>query len=284
MRPANLPTAAADILAGAAIAGLIPGEQDLYSDTILLVLASVSLYAGGVVLNDVFDLRVDREERPERPIPSGLIPQSSAVLFGIILLATGNFLAFLANPTAGLISLALAVCIVLYDGYAKRHVFFGPLTMGTCRGLNLLLGMAVAGMVFQTTWYYALIPVVYIFAITLISRGEVHGDNKKHLLFSMLLYALVISAITLLLPDHQNNLLVVIAFLAAFGYMIYRPLIAAYADNSPANIKKAVISGVLGLVLMDGAMAAGHSPWWYAVIIILLLPVSMALSKIFAVT
>ena len=146
------------------------------------------------------------------------------------------------------------------------------------------MAMSIAGMGFLDYWHYALIPLVYIFSITLISRGEVHGNNKQHLIFSMLLYAIVISAIAFLMPDQQGNLPVVMAFLVAFGYMIYRPLIAAYMENSPANIKRAVISGVLGLVLMDAAMAAGHSPWWYAVFIILLLPVSMTLSKVFAVT
>ncbi len=35
-----------------------------------LVAASTLLYASGVVLNDVFDLRRDARERPERPLPS----------------------------------------------------------------------------------------------------------------------------------------------------------------------------------------------------------------------
>ncbi len=284
MRPANLPTAAADILAGAAIVGALPGESDFIGDTLLLVIASVSLYAGGVVLNDVFDLKVDQSERPERPIPSGLIPQPSAAIFGVFLLVTGCILAFLTNEIAGVVSLLLALFILLYDSVAKKNEFFGPLTMGMCRAFNLLMGMAVAGMSFLDTWYFALIPLLYIFSITLISRGEVHGGNKIHLLATMVLYAIVIAAIVYLIPPMGDDLPIIMAFLAGFGYMIYRPLISAYLDNSPMHIKRAVISGVLGLVLMDAALAAGFAPWWYGLGIILLLPVSLVLSKIFAVT
>lgn len=284
MRPANLPTAAADILAGAALVGALPREQDYYGDVFLLMLSSVCLYAGGVVLNDVFDLQIDQAERPERPIPSGLVGVKSAAAFGVILLAAGVLLAFLTSLLTGMIALALTFFILLYDAIAKKHGFFGPLTMGMCRMLNLALGMAVVGLSFLNLWYVTLIPLVYIFAITLISRGEVHGNNRQHLLVTMLLYALVIAAIVWLIPDYGDNLPVNLAFIAGFGYMIYRPLIAAYTDNSPANIKRAVISGVLGLVLMDAAMAAAFSPWWYAVGIILLLPFSLLLSKIFAVT
>src|SRR5690606_20787053 len=145
-RPPNLPTAAADIMAGAAIAGvfatnwsLIP--QETLVDLIVLMLASVFLYAGGVVLNDVFDLKIDKVERPERPIPSGVVSLKTASLFGGSLLVLGIVLSFLCHFYAGLASLGLAGAIVLYDALAKHHVIFGPLIMGLCRGLNLFLGM-----------------------------------------------------------------------------------------------------------------------------------------------
>lgn len=283
MRPANLPTAAADILAGVAIVNALPEENDLFVHTFYILMASVFLYAGGVVLNDVFDLQTDTTERPERPIPSGLVSRNGAAIFGSVLLLAGIILAYLSSPVSALIASFLAVSILLYDAVAKHNVFFGPLVMGLCRSLNLLMAMSIIGMDFLLTWHYALIPLFYIFAITLISRGEVHGNNKSHLIFSMVLYALVISGIIFLMPK-QSNPPVLLVFLAAFAYMIYKPLITAYMDNSPGNIKRAVISGVLGLILMDAAMAAGYSPWWYAVLIILLLPVSMTLSKVFAVT
>ena len=41
------------------------------------------------VLNDVFDLEIDRKERPERPLPSGLVSRSAAARFGFALLAGG---------------------------------------------------------------------------------------------------------------------------------------------------------------------------------------------------
>ena len=37
----------------------------------LLLLASSLMYTAGMVLNDVFDLEIDRQERRSRPLPSG---------------------------------------------------------------------------------------------------------------------------------------------------------------------------------------------------------------------
>ncbi|MGF1558237.1 MAG: ubiquinone biosynthesis protein UbiA, partial [Flavobacteriaceae bacterium] len=61
-------------------------------------------------------------------------------------------------------------------------------------------------------------------------------------------------------------------------------LISAYRLNSPGNIKKAVVAGVLSLIVLDASLAAGFSFWWYGLLMLLLLPLSVFLSKLFAVT
>ncbi len=287
-RPANLPTAAADILAGVAIALYLKNIEvlkflgDQSADILSLVFSSIALYAGGVVFNDVFDAELDAVERPERAIPSGLVPKREAVYFGIILMLIGITLAFKCSLLSGLISIALTIAILTYDAYFKQFSFSGPLNMGICRGLNLLMGMSILGML--SHWYISIVPVVYIFAITLISRGEVHGNNKKHIVCAGILYAIVILSIALVVMQQKDNLIVLLPFLILFGFLIFKPLVKAFKENSPSNIKKAVMSGVLSLVVMNACWVAGFSDWYLALAVLLLLPLSMLLSKLFAVT
>ena len=287
-RPANLPTAAADVLAGIAIILYLRNIEVLTylreqsGDVFFLVFSSVALYAGGVVLNDVFDAELDAVERPERVIPSGLVPKREAIYFGTILMLVGITLAFKCNMLSGLISVALTIAILTYDGYFKQFGFAGPLNMGICRGLNLLMGMSVLGTL--SHWYISLVPIVYIFAITLISRGEVHGNNKKHIVLAGILYAIVILSIALIVMQQKDNLLVLLPFLLLFGFFIYTPLLKAYKENSPKNIKKAVKGGVLSLVVMNACWVAGFSNWYLALAVLFLLPLSMLMSKLFAVT
>ena len=287
-RPANLPTAAADILAGAAIAGIfiLDNERSMVEfqigSLLFLVASSVFLYAAGVILNDVFDFKLDQIERPERPIPSGRVSLRSAAIFGAILMLFGILIAFLTNSLSGIVALVLALSILLYDALAKTHGFFGPLIMGVCRGLNLLLGVSILGSL--PNWWFALIPVIYIAAITLISRGEVHGDNKKHIIFAGILYTVVIFLVLGLMQISGQILDWVLPFVAIFAVAVFMPLFKAYRDNSPGNIKKAVVAGVLSLILLDAALAVGFSQWWVGVLIILLLPLSFGLSRLFAVT
>ena len=286
-RPANLPTAASDILAGLAIVSFTSGEGLslllLHKwNALFLVLSSICLYAGGVVLNDVFDIEVDTIERPERPIPSGLILIKSATLFGIFLFVLGVLFAFLSNALSGYLAIALCMVIVLYDALGKKHSFFGPLNMGLCRGFNLILGMSLMGSI--SNLWYAIIPVVYIFAITLISRGEVHGENKRHIVWAGALYLVVVFFVIGIVFDATGRFFEIIPFIALFSFLIFKPLIKAYKVNSPSNIKGAVVGGVLSLIVLDASLAAGFLNWWYGLLILLLLPLSKRLSKLFAVT
>ena len=88
-RPANLVTAVADVLAGMAIAGYFLLYEPNVGAIGWLCLATVGLYGGGVVFNDVFDADLDAIERPERPIPSGAVSKQTAMVLGISLLAVG---------------------------------------------------------------------------------------------------------------------------------------------------------------------------------------------------
>ncbi len=281
MRPANLPTSAADIFAGAALAGILSATS-LDANIVYLVLSSVSLYAGGVVLNDVFDYDLDKIERPERPLPSGLIPLKYAATFGSALLIVGVLFAFFVTQLSGILAFSLACAIVLYDAYSKKYDLLGPLNMGLCRGLNLLLGMSIFGEI--DNWWYAGIPLVYIFAITLISRGEVHGNNKNHIIWAGALYGVVILSVVAIVMTKTENILQTAPFLALFAFLVVGPLVSAFRLNSPENIKKAVMSGVLSIIVLDACLAVGFSGWWYGLLLLLLLPLSILLSKVFAVT
>lgn len=274
----------ADILAGVALSGFVFENQSSYITVGLLLVATVGLYGGGVVFNDVFDAELDQIERPERPIPSGLISLSAATLWAMVLLIVGVLCAFLINmfPT-GMLAISIAICAVVYDKWGKHHSFLGPINMGLCRGLNLLLGISIVPASLFTIGYVAVIPVLYISAITMISRGEVHGGKKTTLLTGGIFYTLVIASI-LLVAFFKAQMLAPSLFLTLFALMIFPPLIKAIRQPSGKAIGKAVKAGVIGLILMNAAWAAAAGSIPLAIVIAILLPLSLLLARIFAVT
>ena len=56
--------------------------------------------AGGNVINDYFDVEIDRVNKPLRPLPSNTVRLSSVSGFAIILFALGVFLSIFIFPSA----------------------------------------------------------------------------------------------------------------------------------------------------------------------------------------
>ncbi|MEM9829831.1 MAG: UbiA-like protein EboC [Bacteroidota bacterium] len=290
MRPANIVTAIADIMAGAAASGAFlvilndAGENNDYLINLLwLVLATIGLYGGGVVFNDVFDAKLDQEERPERPIPRGDVSVTEGAILGGVLLAGGILSAMLVSMESGIIAVAVAACALLYDAWGKHQLIFGPINMGLCRGGNLLLGISLVSAAIADYWYLSLIPIVYIAAITMVSRGEVHGGNRSALWGGAGLYTIVILVLAALAIREQSGW-VAFVFLALFASQIYPPLFKAIRHAQPQFIGKAVKAGVISLIILNAVFASIFTSALFGLLVLLLLPLSIGLARFFAVT
>jgi 4-hydroxybenzoate polyprenyltransferase len=277
LRPPNLVTAVADVLAGYAVAGL--GHHDALA---WLIVATVCLYGGGVVLNDFFDRRLDARERPERPIPSGRVAAAHAAALGGSLLAVGVVAAACASRQAGAIALGIAGLAAIYDAWGKHHPVLGPLNIASCRALNLLLGVALVPAALTTFWMVALIPFAYISGVTVLSRGEVHGGRRAPATFALLVVAGVVVALAFMAVGARA---VVGGLLAiAFAGRVLPAFWRARQDPSPMAIRFAVRTGVLSLLLLDATIAAVYAGAPIALVILALAPIAWLLARPFAVT
>lgn len=286
MRPANIVTAVADILAGVAISGFLGSEVSSYLDHLLPVicmcLATIGLYGGGVVFNDIMDAELDKRERPERPIPSGVISITEAIVLGSYLLLVGVLAAFTVGRITGYFALGIAISAIVYDKWGK-HFFWGPLNMGLCRGLNLLMGISMVVPALNKYWWIGFIPVIYIAAVTSISRGEVHGGDKRTLRIAAFCYALVYITM-MVLAIVNGHTLIALPFIILFALMINVPLFKAMKDPSGPNIGKAVKGGIIALIAMNAAWVAAFSTLPHALLVLILLPLSLLMARAFAVT
>ena len=168
-------------------------------DVGLLIVASASLYLAGMVLNDVFDIELDREEQPYRPLPSGRISLRRCPAAGLepaqhrrdacrrvrrsclsrIPAAHADSLFIAWRPA--LVAAGLAVLIVLYNAGLKRTIL-GPVAMGGCRTLNVLLGMSVLREDWRIEhWIVAAGVGVYIAGVTWFARDDARRSDRRQL-------------------------------------------------------------------------------------------------------
>jgi 4-hydroxybenzoate polyprenyltransferase len=282
VRPANVVTALADVLAGYALA-----ERQNHGALPWLLVATACLYAGGVVLNDYFDRHLDAVERPERPIPSGRVGAMGAAALGACLLGAGVISAARATGSALIIAVAIAALVVLYDAWGKRQ-WIGPANMGLCRALNLLLGVAAVPPVLPARWPVAAIPFVYIVAVTALSRGEVHGGAPRTATFALISLSAGLAGLALLAfrSEHAFVSGVVLAVLVArvVPPFLQAATVEARGSVEPGRIRHAVKRGVLSLVLVNAVIGTAYAGPVYGALILATAVVAGWLARMFAVT
>lgn len=286
LRPANIITAISDIIAGVAITFTLFNHSSNFFilNFLLLVFSTIGLYGGGIVFNDVFDLKSDMQNRPERILPRGLISKKHAMILGCVMLFLGVIAASLVSVFSGFLAFLIGLLALSYNKITKHNSLFGPINMGLCRGANLLLGMSIINEVVFYYWYFGIIPIVFIAAITLTGKKEICGNNKTAIFIALILDLLVFFLFVIFGYIVGFKLLYLFPFLlfwyAINFYVKYKALIY----NEPIYIQKAVKIGVLSLIPLNACYVAGSLGLIYALLVFTLLPVSFFLAKTFSVT
>ena len=102
--------------------------------------------AYSMAVNDIYDLEVDRVNRPDRPIPSGRIPVRQASRLSLIMLVLGLTCSVLSfNPLALVFAFAYAFISWLYNSRAKRTGLPGNLIVASSLAIPFIYGGAVSG-------------------------------------------------------------------------------------------------------------------------------------------
>jgi len=168
LRVPNLLTAPGDALAGGALAAEgWPGAEIWGAAGAMLF-----VYAGGMVLNDYFDMARDAVQRPERPLPSGQVTPWVALIVGLALLVAGPVLAWLTcGGEAGRMALVVAFLVVAYDAGGKHVPVLGSLLMGACRGGSVLVGAFAVGDM-GAAFPVAALALLYTASITFLAKDE----------------------------------------------------------------------------------------------------------------
>jgi len=249
-------TAMADICLGFLLNHL---SLEPTSDFLFLLLASSCLYLSGMVFNDVFDLKQDTEERPNRPIPSGRISKFSAIRLGIILMMAGVGAAQVVGKHSLIVAGLLVAFILAYNAFLKRTPL-GPLAMGGCRFLNVILGASAATMV-GAVWGPPQLPAaiglgIYVIGLTWFARTEAKLSSRTQLAAAMGTVNLGIAILVGLVLNWpgEGEVSRILFFLAIVALIVNRRLVAAILNPIPEKVQPAIKTMLFSLVWMDAAL------------------------------
>jgi 4-hydroxybenzoate polyprenyltransferase len=256
------------------------------SDLVILIFSSIFLYLGGLVSNDLFDIKADRLERPTRPLPSGKIKKTNALLITILMFSLGIILAAFVNHISLGISILLLIGIVSYN-YKFKNGFFRPYLMAGIRSLNVIYG---ASFVFDVsmistlengeylisdTGFFSFLLLAlascavyfHIFILTSLSKSETTREffkvkkilNIQKIQITYLLFLLVTLSLAIILtPFKLDFLIFILLFLFLLNLLFNR---ASKMDISQGEemIKFMVKNMLILLIILDSAFIAGEA-------------------------
>jgi 4-hydroxybenzoate polyprenyltransferase len=177
----------------------------------------------------------------------------------------------------------LVACILLYDAWLK-HTSLGPVAMGACRFLNVLLGLS-AGLSWVGGWgvHLALVVGIYIVGVTWFARTEARLSKRAaltsaaYLMLASLILALPLPA-WIATEQRPWSVAIFPYLLVMLGFVVGIPIYQAIAEPAPVRVQAAVKRAIMGLVGLDAVLAtalAGAE----GLLILLLLPPALYLGR-----
>ena len=189
---------------------------------------------GSYVLNDFFDVDVDRINLPDRCLPSGDLKKSNALFFSVLLYLVSLILFLSINLESTIVLLIAIIVITSYSAFFKRKPPFSFIPVGIAYGLVPLGVWLCFSEIGLTVVLFSLMICITDLGFTnLDASRDVYGDKKSNIptlpvtygisfvsKFVLVLWIVGI-ALSILIWDFANLGLIyfVTAILAAFWFL-----------------------------------------------------------------
>ncbi len=146
LRPVNVVMIMVGVVLGGIMAGGLGALQGSIAPRLIQAALSAAFIAAAAnSLNDVLDLEIDQVNRPERPLPSGLVSGRMAKAVWGLGTGAGIVLAFFLSPIHVTLALAAVGLMIVYNAYLKRTLLLGNIVVALVIGLTLVYGGFVVG-------------------------------------------------------------------------------------------------------------------------------------------
>jgi geranylgeranylglycerol-phosphate geranylgeranyltransferase len=250
------------------IVAAIISSPDKFSglNIFLAAIAASLVMASGNIINDIYDIEIDKINKPLRPLTSRKIMIKEAYGLYIFFIAISTVISSLINELALVIVVFSILLLFLYSKYLKRIALVGNISVAFLTGLVFIFGGVAVG-----NPSAAIIPAIFAFLINLIREivkdmEDVDGDNKAGVITFPIQFGFQESKILILLITIFLLLFTLYPFLTKLYKIEYfiavmvivNPILVyclklLFENNSGKNLNK--ISNLLKLSMVFGLFA-----------------------------
>lgn len=163
------------------VAGIIcsPESSINYLPILFAGFSAALVGSAGNVINDILDIEIDRINRPERMLPSGLLNPRGTFYYYLVLNSAALLLSAFINITSLLIVIVSILIVFFYSYTLKKIPLIGNITVAFMTGLAFIFGGTAAGNIKG-----GIIPALFAFLINFIRElikdiEDLEGDMKN---------------------------------------------------------------------------------------------------------
>ena len=175
IRPLNVIVGSITILVSSLIA-----KYNGPINVVIFAALVVTLYTVGAnTLNDYFDYEIDKINRPDRAISSGLVLRTHALIISILSFSLGTLIALQLNINSQLVSIGISLPLIIgYNIKLKKFPLIGNIVVA----IVLALSFIYAGLAFSNV-SPLILPAALAFGLTLIRElvkdmADIIGDKS----------------------------------------------------------------------------------------------------------
>jgi geranylgeranylglycerol-phosphate geranylgeranyltransferase len=165
-------------MAAVYVAGIISMPGYWKPGLLAAVMASGLVAAFGNIINDIFDIELDRKAKPFRPLPSGQVglnaARIAAISFAFITLA----ISALINIECLLIASVAIVFLSFYTSVFKGFGYWGNVLVAAVGSLAFFYGAAASGNL-TSGWIPAIFAFLYHLIREIIKDMEDYSSDKE---------------------------------------------------------------------------------------------------------
>jgi len=163
----------------------------------LLVIATICIAAAGNIINDIYDVEIDKVNKPNKVLIGKRISERNAnklfVLFNIVGVAIGFYLAnSISKPSFAALFIVFSALLYLYASYLKGILLIGNLLVSALVAMSLIIvalfdlfpaitpqNQATQSAVFKIVLQYALFALFINFIREIVKDlQDINGDKK----------------------------------------------------------------------------------------------------------
>lgn len=188
MRPLNGLMGCVTIVVGILNTWLNDAPSALTLHIVLACLMYFLIVSSAMIINDIYDFRIDRINRPGRPIPSGALRLKEAkALYGVTLgLAMVIAVIHTLLLNLGFVNVLLALLFGsvgwLYAAYGKKSGFPGNVIVSFSFSFGLIYGALLSGFNIPYFIYFFFLTTFFLLMAREIIKGceDIRGDRVEN--------------------------------------------------------------------------------------------------------